>query len=440
VQKENKNTVKQKIGVIGAGPMGLACAYKLLKAGYAVEIFEADDRIGGMSASFDFDGMKIERYYHFICAPDQPLFDMLDELGVADKLRWRETRQGYFFKGKLYRWGEPWALLAFPHLNIIQKIRYALHVMYAKSISDWRKLDKISATQWLTSWLGEKTYMAMWHNLFYLKFFEYKDQLSAAWLGTRIKRVALSRKSLFREKLGYLEGGSDTFLDAIEAKIREMGGIIHLSCPVRKVLTENGKVTGLQADDNKSTLSNLISTVPLPYVPRFAPDLPREFKERITSIENIGVVCVLFKLNQPLTDNFWMNIQDDDIKVPGVIEYSNLNPLGNALVYVPFYMPKTHPDYSKPDADFLQRSAEYLKKINPSFSENWILASKASRYEFAQTICPPDFYAKLPPMKTPLDGFYMADTSYYYPEDRSISESIRVGFDLAEAAQAHAVV
>jgi len=429
----------QKIGVIGAGPMGLACAYKLLKAGYAVEIFEADDRIGGMSASFDFDGMTIERYYHFICAPDQPLFDMLDELGIKDKLRWRDTRQGYFFKGKLYRWGEPWALLSFPHLNFIQKMRYALHIMYAKSISDWRKLDKISATEWLKKWLGEKTYMAMWHNLFYLKFFEYKDQLSAAWLGTRIQRVALSRKSLFTESLGYLDGGSDAFLEAIEAKILAMGGVIHLSSPVRRVVTENGAVTGLQAGDTEFALSSLISTVPLPYVPRFAPDLPDEFKQRITAIENIGVVCVLFKLNQPLTDNFWMNIQDDSIPVPGVIEYSNLNPLAHALVYVPFYMPKTHPDYGKSDADFIQRSANYLKKINPTFEDSWILASKASRYEFAQTVCPPGFFDMLPSLKTPLKGFYMADTSYYYPEDRSISESIRVGYELAATAQAHEV-
>lgn len=427
----------KKIGIIGAGPMGLACAYKLLKAGYAVEIFEADDRIGGMSASFDFDGMTIERYYHFICAPDQPLFDMLDELGIKDKLRWRDTRQGYFFKGKLYRWGEPWALLSFPHLNFIQKMRYALHVMYAKSVSDWRKLDKISATEWLKKWLGEKTYMAMWHNLFYLKFFEYKDQLSAAWLGTRIKRVALSRKSLFTESLGYLDGGSDAFLEAIEAKILAMGGVIHLSSPVRRVVTANGAVTGLQAGDSEFTLSSLISTVPLPYVPRFAPDLPEDFKQRITAIENIGVVCVLFKLNKPLTDNFWMNIQDDNIPVPGVIEYSNLNPLAHALVYVPFYMPKTHPDYGNSDADFIQRSASYLKMLNPEFDESWILASKASRYEFAQTVCPPGFYDMLPPMKTPLQGFYMADTSYYYPEDRSISESIRVGYELAETAQAH---
>ena len=58
--------------VLGAGPMGLMAAIELLKLGHEVDIYERDDRIGGMSASFDFDGLKIERYYHFICKTDAP--------------------------------------------------------------------------------------------------------------------------------------------------------------------------------------------------------------------------------------------------------------------------------------------------------------------------------------------------------------------------------
>jgi len=37
-------------------------------------------------------------------------------------------------------------------------------------------------------------------------------------------------------------------------------------------------------------------------------------------------------------------------------------------------------------------------------------------------------------MKSALDGFFMADTCYYYPEDRSMSESIKVGYELADVA------
>ena len=65
-----------------------------------------------------------------------------------------------------------------------------------------------------------------------------------------------------------------------------------------------------------------------------------------------------------------------------------------------------------------------------------MVARHVSRYEFAQAVCPPGFYDMLPPMQTSIGGFSMADTSYYYPEDRSINESIVVGRRLAEVALA----
>ena len=46
----------------------------------------------------------------------------------------------------------------------------------------------------------------------------------------------------------------------------------------------------------------------------------------------------------------------------------------------------------------------------------------------------PNFRDKLPPIRTPIRGLQIADTSYYYPEDRGVAESIRFGRMMAEAA------
>jgi protoporphyrinogen oxidase len=129
-----------------------------------------------------------------------------------------------------------------------------------------------------------------------------------------------------------------------------------------------------------------------------------------------------------------MNINDAGMQVPGMIEYTNLNPLANTVVYVPFYMPKTHPKYNAPAETFINESRGYMHRINPEFQDDWVLAAHASRYEFAQTVCTPNFFAQLPGMATSIKGFFMADTSYYYPEDRSIAESVKVGERLAQVA------
>ena len=421
--------------IIGAGPMGLVCALELLKRGESVDIFEHDDRIGGMSATFDFDGLQIERFYHFICKTDHALLTLLRELGIDDRLRWTDTRMGFYCDGRLYPWGTPQALLRFDKLGWIEKARYALHILHTKNIRDWRALDGVSAMAWLKRWLGERAWRVLWQRLFDLKFYQYGEQLSAAWLGTRIQRVALSRRNMFHESLGFIDGGSATLLESLRAAIENGGGRIHLRASVQRVVTADGAVRGIVAGGAEQPFDRVISTVPIQYVPRLVPELPEAFIARIRAIENIPVVCVVLKLARRLTENFWMNISDATIDVPGLIEYSNLNPdAGPAIVYAPFYMPKTHPKYARDNAAFIEEVLGYLPKLNPDFRRDWVLATHCHRYEFAQTISPPGFYAMLPPMRTPIEGLFMADTAYYYPEDRSISESATVGRKLARVA------
>jgi protoporphyrinogen oxidase len=319
---------------------------------------------------------------------------------------------------------------------MVQKARYALHVMHAKGISDWRPYDAFSSTEWLQRWIGPEAYDVLWRSLFHFKFYEYQDSLSAAWLGTRIKRVALSRKSLFQERLGYLEGGSEVLLEAVAERLRALDGSIELRAAVDEVLIDGPdgaqRVTGLRIGGKDFEFDNVISTIPLPYLVKLLPGLPEDERAKVAAIRNVGVVCVLLKLKRPFTRNFWTNINDPRIEIPGLIEYTNLNPLdGSAIVYAPYYMPQTHPKYGRDKQAFVDETLGYMKLIRPDFDTTDVLAATASRYEFAQTVCSPGFYEALPPMRSRVAGLFMADTSHYYPEDRSISESMRVGARLA---------
>ncbi len=117
--------------------------------------------------------------------------------------------------------------------------------------------------------------------------------------------------------------------------------------------------------------------------------------------------------------------------IPGLVEYSTLRPLDAHVVYVPFYMPGEHPKYAEPNEAFLERVRRYLRRINPELRDEDFLQMHASRYRFAQPICPPGFLERLPPVELPVKGLWAADTSYYYPEDRGISESVEFGRELA---------
>lgn len=421
----------QRIAVLGAGPMGLAVAYQLARDGHQPVVFEADDRVGGMTACFDFSGLEIERYYHFHCTSDTAFLQVLNELGIAGKMRWTETKMAYWYQNQMQPWGNPLALLSFRGLSLIAKFRYGLHAFLCTKRNDWTPLDHVEATGWIRRWVGDEAWEVLWRRLFDYKFYDYSSNLSAAWIWSRIRRIGRSRYNLFREKLGYLEGGSTTLLNALEADIERHGGTVRLSEPVQRVIIGEGRVKGVQTAQGIDAFDKVVSTVPLPYVPRLMPDLPADVMQKFTALKNIAVVCVIAKLKTPLSPNFWLNVNDPEMDIPGLVEYSNLRPLDHSIVYVPFYMPGEHPKFAESDQVFLDKVRRYLKKINPALTDEDFLDMRASRYRHAQPICDPGYLDKLPPVALPVQGLWVADTSYYYPEDRGISESIGFGRQMA---------
>ncbi len=426
----------QRIAVLGAGPMGLAVAYQLALDGHQPVVFEADDRVGGMTASFDFNGLTIERYYHFHCASDHAVLQALEELGLSDRMHWVETRMGYWFQGRLQPWGNPIALLRFRGLGPIAKLRYGLHAFACTKRDDWRPLDRLEATAWIRRWVGAEAYDVLWRKLFDLKFYDHATHLSAAWIWSRIRRVGRSRYSLFREKLGFIDGGSSTLMNALAARIESCGGTIRLGTPATRVEIDDGTVVGVRTAAGLEPFDKVVSTVPLPFVPKLIPDLPEAQLAKFRSLRNIAVVCVIAKLRKPVSGNFWVNINDPSMDIPGMVEYTNLRPLDHTVVYVPFYMPGDHPKFAEPDAAFLDKVRRYLRRINPELTDDDIIDIRANRYRFAQPICEPGHLDKLPPVALPVRGLWVADTSYYYPEDRGISESIEFGRRMARDAAA----
>lgn len=429
----------QKVAVLGAGPMGLAVAYQLAKDGHQPVVFEADDRLGGMAASFDFNGLQIERYYHFHCTSDRGLLQILEDLNITEKLVWTETRMGYWYNNQLQDWGNPLALLRFRGLGPVAKIRYGLHAFFSTKRKNWQSLDKKEASRWIRRWVGEQAWQALWRTLFEYKFYHFSDNLSAAWIWSRIHRIGRSRYNLMQEKLGYIEGGSETLLQAMAQDIAKRGGTIHLSTAVTRVEITDGVVAGVHTADGLQRFDKVVSTVPLPYVPRLMPDLSEATLNRYRALNNIAVVCVIAKLKKPVSDKFWLNINDPGMDIPGLVEYTNLQPLDHHVVYVPFYMPGEHEKFSEPDQAFLNKVQRYIKKINPNLSDSDFIDIRASRYRYAQPICEPGFLERLPPARSEVRGLWIADTSYYYPNDRGISESVEFGRQMARDAVANGV-
>lgn len=420
--------------IVGGGIAGLSAGYRLSQGGHRVTVFEREPELGGLARSFRLGDHYLERYYHFICLNDDPLLELVDELGLSARLHWVNTGMGQYFEDVLYPFGEPWDLLTFAPFNLWEKLRFGWNIMAVKRQprDGWRELEHVTAPDWLVNTFGRRAFEVVHKPLIELKFGEYAHRLSAAWIWARFHRIGKSRtRWTQREKLGYLEGGMHTLVSRLAREIEARQGTIYTGAAVEKIVVEDGAVRGVTYNSRYVPADAVISTVPSVVLLTLL-DHPRDaYFDVLSQINYIGVMCALLRLKRSFSRYFWTNINDPRIPLAGVIEYTNLNPLsewgGGHIVYLPLYLPAASARYRVDDAQLLEEYVRYLRIVRPDFSADWIEDWFVFRDEYAQPICEVGFTRYIPPITSSLRGLFVTDSSQLHPEDRTVANSIDLG-------------
>ena len=95
------------------------------------------------------------------------------------------------------------------------------------------------------------------------------------------------------------------------------------------------------------------------------------------------------------------------------------------------HRPQGNPKFSRDDRAFIEESRSVVKMVNPNIRDDDFIDAALGRLRYAQPVCEPGFADRLPPIQTPIRGLQIADTSFYYPEDRGVSESVRLAKQMA---------
>jgi len=415
-----------RIGIVGGGVAGLGCAYLLSERGHEVEVFEQSTTLGGLAGCFDFDGIQVEKYYHFICRDDADLMRMLERLQLHDELEWRPGRMQFFYGGRLYAFATPWDLLRFRPLSFMARLRFGLNIALSRSAQSWERYEPVTARDWLVAQIGQEAYEVIWEPLLRIKFGSYYDQISASWVWHRIHRVARSRAHvLARERLGFLKRGTGVLLEALIAALQRRGVGLHTAAAVEAITAAPSGVTGLTVGGEHRPFERIVSTAPLPVLARLLPpDAVAQIGD-VAAVEYITVVCLILRLRRAVTDAFWVNVNDPRVPFNGFIEYTNLNPRADAdhphLLYVPFYLPPGDPRFAQPDTELFRDCLAGLQLIRPDLHADWVLGYRVFRDRYAQAICTTNFAQRVPAVRTRILGLLMTDSTQLYPSDRTIS-------------------
>jgi len=431
----------RRVVVIGGGPAGLKAAHAAVKGGATVTLLESAPILGGLASSFDVQGTRIERYYHFICKGDDDLQDTLAELGLSHRLHWRDSRMAYFVEGALYPFLTPIELLRFAPLTPIDRLRAGLALKRAQRMRE-EDLAPRRAIEWLKELFGERAYRVIWEPLMRFKFAEHAPEVSAAWIWARMVRLSRSRTSPWREELGYLEGGSTVVLEALARDFERRGGRVAVNAGVEAIVFDDGRAIGVRAGGETVRADAVISTVTTSRFLKLAPGLDGAYIEGLRRIPTIGIFCLFLRLTERVTPFFWVNANDRRVPFAGMIEYTNLNPLpelgGDHILYVPQYLSADDPRYAQGDEEVLRAYTDALALINPAFDRRWIKFSAVFRDRFAQPICLTDYKTATPAIQTPVPNLFLTDSCQLHPHDRTISGSFGLGLEAARRALAAA--
>ncbi|MBU0493953.1 MAG: NAD(P)/FAD-dependent oxidoreductase [Chloroflexi bacterium] len=431
------------IGIVGGGIAGLTAAYRLGhaqrpgEAGHTVTVYEAGPEIGGQARTFPIAGTRLEIFYHHLFAGDRDILDLVADLGLTDQMDWIESRQGFFHGGTIYDFGTPVSLLKFKPLNVFDRFRAGLMLLFLMKYRNWQALEPVTAVDWVRRWGGPGAYNVIFGPLLRGKFGSSADQVTMTWLWGKIHLRGASRsEGMQKESLGYMRGSFQVLLDALGAAIQAQGGTIHVSTPVERIVVQDGRATGIQHGARLTQHDAVIATVPSAAFLRMTPDLPDAYADNLRWMRYQRALCLVLQLPRPLSHIYWMNISAPDIPFVGVIEQTNYIPpetyAGKHIVYVTNYVAPDSDLYRMNKEELFAHYLPHLRKINPQFAADWVEASWLFRDEAGQPIVTCDYRAHIPDHVTPIAGLYLANTTQIYPEDRGMNYSVRLGNTIAD--------
>ncbi|MDA3883763.1 MAG: NAD(P)/FAD-dependent oxidoreductase [Bacteroidales bacterium] len=422
--------MKQKETIIvGGGITGLATAYIAAKNDKHVVVVEAGKNIGGLLSTYDVGGNQLELFYHHFFTHDAELHWLIKELGIEDKLFYKKTSMGVFKNGKIFNFNTPFDLLKFKPIHFFDKIRFGITTLFLGKIASWRKYEHVSSFAWLNKWAGKSTAKSLWNPLLNIKFGPFSSHVPLTWMIGRMRQRMNSRKS-GDERLGYVQGSLQVVLQALLQKLDEYNVEIYTEHPVKSISVLHNNISCIHTSQRDFSGDSYVFTIPSPFLAQlFRPILP-DYADFLAQVSYFGAICVVLELDQPLSDVYWLNIADDGYPFGGVIEHTNFIPAAEYdnrhIVYLSRYFALSEQIATMETDEIAEMMIDFLPRINPTFSEDWILKKSVFRTKTAATVCDLGFSQKVPDCKMPLDNSFIINMSHIYPDERSTNNSIRI--------------
>ena len=327
-----------------------------------VSVVEAADRGGGLLSTFDVgDGRLLEHFYHHFFTHDAEIRWLLQELGLQERIEFRDSSMGVFRAGRLHPFNGAADLLRFRPLGLVDRLRFALSSAVLASFRGYAGREHVPCLDWFDRWAGRGATDAIWRPLLESKFGAAAPRIPLAWMAGRLRQRARSRRR-GREQLGYLAGSLQMLVDRLAEVLAAAGVEILLAARLRNCSSRMAALRASRSDRGDIRPTGWCR----PFPPRSWPtgSGPSSRPMPINCARYLGALCTVLSLDEPLSDVYWTNVTDPGFDFSGLIEHTNLVPAahygGRHLVYLSRYPTAGDPLWKLSDDALLERQLTQL--------------------------------------------------------------------------------
>jgi protoporphyrinogen oxidase len=377
-------TTPERVIVVGAGPAGLTAAYQLAKRNAPVDVFEADDVVGGISRTVERDGWRFDigghRFFTKVAAVEALWHEILPN---GDFLL-RPRMSHIYYRGTLFDYPlKP--MNALRGLGIMESVRCLASYAWAR-IRPPR--DQSHLEGWVSARFGKRLY-----SIFFKTYNEKvwgvpATAIQADWAAQRIKNLSLLKAianalrpgrnqrdvASLIEEFQYPKYGPGMMWEHAATLVEKLGGTVTLNTWVDEVHREGGRATAVTVRDaaggaRRIPADHVISSMPLSaLVKAVRPAAPAHVVEAAEDLRyrDFLTVALVVPEKHSFPDN-WIYIHSPDVKVGRIQNFGSWSPYlvkdGRTCLGMEYFVFEGDELWEAADSDLIGRATDELERL-----------------------------------------------------------------------------
>jgi protoporphyrinogen oxidase len=365
------------VGIIGAGPAGLAAASYLSKKGIRVCLFEVSPQVGGLTRSFSFGGDWVELGPHFLSSSlSEPIKELFDNFSFTE-MREYERMSRIYHKEK-YFYYPPRPFNIFRNIGLLSTVQASFSFFWYKFFPLSPVLNAKSFMQnQLGDWLYRYFFASYSEKLWGRKTHELGESYAKSLIGIQdisfmnlFTKLVSAKKTTFDTCL-YPMQGMNSLWEYLAQSIIRNGGEIYTSVSITSLLTKGNKTeVKINYAEKGMVFDALISTIPthivLSLLEKEQQTQHNSEAERLVKppFRQLLLVYLEVETMHPISDHC-LYIYDKDIPFVRLTNFNAFNGKkdGRLSLLLEYWLDENEPMWHMEEEDIISQAGKDLCKI-----------------------------------------------------------------------------